>query len=541
MVSKGIPVLAALAAIMTAGLPAATLDDEARYYPIITIAAPEAIRESRDTGWKPPPGGPVLEVSGIAIPDDPRAPAPLAVATRKGEIWLLDGAGGGSVGPAGPGRTDPVTYRLFATGLHEPLGLLWRDGAFLAAQRSELTRIADTDGDGTADDFATLAKGWGVTGHYHEYAYGPKTDGTGRLWLTLNTGLNLQEQHLAATVRNETLGYAQGRWRGWALVVGDDGALEPVCCGLRSPSGLGANAAGDMFCTDQQGNWIAAGSLVHLRRGGFFGHPESLASADLPGSPLPTIRTDGSPNLGPITEGLPWPEAVRRMPFLRPPAVWLPYRKAGQSATDVCLDASGGRFGPFAGQLFVGEFTQAAIHRVFLEKVDGEYQGAVFPFRAGFASAVLRLAQAADGSLFAGLTNRGWSSLGPAAYGLERVAWSGVTPFEIRAIRALADGFELEFTLPVDPATAARPEAYALSSYTYLYHSKYGSDETDAQPLPVRAATVSVDGLRARLQVEGLRPLSVHEFDAAGVRSATGAPLLHPQAYYTLNRIPSGD
>jgi len=294
-----------------------------------------------------------------------------------------------------------------------------------------------------------------------------------------------------------------------------------------------------MFATDQQGNWIATGSLVHLERGGFYGHPESLASTDLAGSPLPTHAADGTLQLTPIVEGLTWPEAVKRMPFLEPPAVWFPYRKAGQSATDICLDSSAGKFGPFTGQLFVGEFTQASIHRVFLEEVDGAWQGAVFPFRAGFASAVLRLAQAPDGSLYAGLTNRGWSSLGPAAYGLERLVWTGVTPFEIRALRALADGFELEFTLPVDPATAARPEAYALSSYTYLYHSKYGSDEIGTRPLAVRRAVVSADALRVRLEVEGLRALHVHELDASGIRAADGAPLLHPQAWYTLNRIPA--
>jgi len=529
---------------------AATLDEEARHYRIVTIAAPEAIRESRDTAWQAPPGGPVLEVSGIAVSADPRAPAPLAVATRKGDIWLVDdggvdGAADGRPGAAGDVHTGPsapprqaVGYRLFASGLHEPLGLEWRDGAYLTAQRGEVTRVADTDGDGSADDYATVATGWGVTGHYHEYAYGPKPDGTGRLWVTLNTGLNLKPEHLPATIGNETLGYAQGRWRGWALTLGDDGSLEPVCCGLRSPSGLGADASGAMFCTDQQGNWIAAGSLVHLRRGGFFGHPESLASADLPASPLPTHAPDGTRLLAPVVDGLPWPRAVERMPYLKPPAVWLPYRKAGQSATDVCLDASGGRFGPFAGQLFVGEFTQASIHRVFLERVAGEYQGAVFPFRAGFASAVLRLGQAPDGSLYAGLTNRGWSSLGPAAYGLERLVWTGIVPFEIRAIRAAHDGFELEFTRPVDRAAAARPDAYALSSYTYLYHSKYGSDEIDACALAVREATVSDDGLRVRLVVDGLRPLHVHEFDATGVRSAAGEPLLHSQAFYTLNRLP---
>jgi len=520
MVKPGIrAIVLAVAVSCCRTIWSASLEEENEYWRLVTVIAPEAVRDSRDTGWKPADSL-MLEVSGITEVADGR----LAVATRKGDIWLLEGAG-----------DDPprmVHPRRFARGLHEPLGLLHRDNAFWTAQRSEITRIADADGDGIADDYRTVSKGWGVTGHYHEYAYGPKPDGDGRLWITLNTGLNLTEDHLSHTVRDPLLGYAQGAWRGWAMHLGTDdtGPLEPVCCGLRSLAGLGANAAGAMFATDQQGNWIATNSLVHLRPGAFFGRPESLASRTLPGSPLPAVDR--------IVEGLPWPEAVQRMPFLVPPAVWFPYRRFGQSATDVLLDASGGRFGPFAGQLFVGEFTQASIHRVFLERVAGEYQGAVFPFRAGFASAVLRLGQAPDGSLYAGLTNRGWSSLGPAAYGLERLVWTGIVPFEIRAIRAAHDGFELEFTRPVDRAAAARPDAYALSSYTYLYHSKYGSDEIDACALDVREATVSDDGLRVRLVVDGLRPLHVHEFDATGVRSAAGEPLLHSQAFYTLNRLP---
>jgi len=513
---------------------ATTPAEEAVYYRLVTVMAPEAVRSSRDPDWKPPtaaglPDDLLLEVSGIAPLDDGR----LAVATRRGEIWLLAGAG--------DDPPDQVGYQRFAAGLHEPLGLLPHDGGLLVAQRSELTWIGDRDGDGLADEYRVVAKGWGVTGHYHEYAYGPKPGPGGSLWLTLNTGLSLQKEHLAATVRDPDLGYAQGAWRGWALEIPADGesppqGFVPVCCGLRSPSGLGANAAGAMFATDQQGHWIATNSLVHLRPGAFFGHPDSLASRGLPGSPFagpePLVEVTR------VVDGLPWPEAVRRMPFLTPPAVWFPYRTMGQSTTDVLLDTSGGRFGPFAGQLFIGEFTQAAVQRVFLEEVEGEWQGACFPFRSGFASAVLRLAQAADGSVFAGLTNRGWSSLGPAAYGLERLVWTGRTPFEIREMRARPDGFELVFTLPVDPATAGRPEAYAIATHTYLYHSKYGSDEIDPRDLDVRAATVAPDGLSVRLEVDSLRPLYVHVLTADGVRDREGRPLVHPRAAYTLNRIP---
>ena len=46
---------------------------------------------------------------------------------------------------------------------------------------------------------------------------------------------------------------------------------------------------------------------------------------------------------------------------------------------DVVLDNTGGKFGPFARQLFIGEF-RLSENRVFLEKVGGEYQGACFGF-----------------------------------------------------------------------------------------------------------------------------------------------------------------
>jgi hypothetical protein len=240
----------------------------------------------------------------------------------------------------------------------------------------------------------------------------------------------------------------------------------------------------------------------------------------------------------PVPDGLPLPVALQKFPLMRPPAVWFPYKKVGQSATDIVVDASEGKFGPFAGQLFIGEFTQAGVNRVFLETIDGEYQGACFPFRLGFASAVLRLIQGSDGSLFAGLTNRGWSSLGSDSYGLQRLIWTGKTPFEIREVRAKPDGFLLVFTLPVDPISASDPGSYRVSSYTYLYQSSYGSDEIQREELAIESAVLSADRMSVQLRVNGLRELYVHEIVAEGVRDEKNQPLLHPEAYYTLNRVP---
>jgi glucose/arabinose dehydrogenase len=468
---------------------------------ILTASSPTP---SRSKEWKPGDGI-ALEVGGMAWLADGR----LALAIRKGEVWLLDGVLGDS--PA------KVTYQLFASGLHEPLGLV-RDGdSLLVAQRTELTRLRDVNGDGTADEYLTEARGWNVSGSYHGYTYGPARDGQGRLWVALNVDMG---DHA-----DNTTG-----WRGWAGIAGSDGRFVPMAAGMRSPCGLGANRAGDMFCVDQQGTWIPTTPIYHLRPGVFFLNQEGVGSQKLPGSPLKLPDT--------LPNKLPYPDAVQALPQMRPPAVWMPYNKVGRSGTDLALCDVDGKFGPFDGQLMVAEFTDAKVSRVFLEKVDGEYQGAAFPFLTGFASGLVRLSFAQDGSLFAGMTSRGWSSLGTKAYGLQRVRWNGSTPFAIREMRARPDGFELVFTAPVDAVTAAKAGSYSLNSYTYLYSGAYGSEETDTKPHEITVASVSDDGLRVRLKVEGLRPLHVHELRAEGVRSASGAKLTHPDAYYTLNRIP---
>ena len=492
--------------------------EEGDYYRLVSVVTSRAATASRSKAWRPAPQGLTLEVSGLAVLDDRR----LAVAIRKGEVWILD-----NVYEDPPQR---VSYQRFASALHEPLGLLKHGDSLYTAQRSELTRLRDVDQDGEADEYLTVAKGWGVTGNYHEYAFGPKLDRDGNFWITLNLGLGLKGSQRQRVVTHRTLGFSQGRWRGWGVKLTPTGKLIPVCAGMRSPSGLGPNQAGDMFYTDQQGNWVPTNSLHHMREGAFFHNPEALASMDLPGSTLTGVRK--------IPNGVPFPEAVQRFPQLRPPAVWFPYKKVGQSATDVVWDSTGGEFGPFSGQLFIGEFTLSSVNRVFLERVNGEYQGACFPFRQGLASAVLRMAFGVDGSMFAGLSNRGWSSVGPASYGLQRLVWTGKTPFEIKEMRARSDGFELEFTKPVDRATAQDLGSYALQSYTYMYHSQYGSDEILKRPLAIHSADLDRAGTTVRLVVSGLRELFVHELQAAGVRSQTGEPLLHEQAYYTLNQIP---
>jgi hypothetical protein len=189
--------------------------------------------------------------------------------------------------------------------------------------------------------------------------------------------------------------------------------------------------------------------------------------------------------------------------------------------------------------LFVGDQTHSTVMRVELEKVNNRYQGACFMLKNGFDSGNLGLEMAPDGSLFVYGTDRGWGARGGKPFGLQRLVWTGIKPFEVYSMHARADGFELKFTEPVDPATASATESYKLETYTYIYQSSYGSPEVDPTTPVVRSAKVSEDRLSVVLTVEGLAEGHVHELHLAGVRSSKGLPLLHDAAYYTLNYIPA--
>jgi glucose/arabinose dehydrogenase len=463
--------------------------DEADYYRITKMQTPE---------------DEVLEASGFQLMPDGR----LAVCTRRGEIWMIDSPHADSV--------PDTAFHLYARGLHEPLSMSLLEDSLYVTQRPEVTRIKDLDGDLVADEFETVADGWGVSGDYHEYAFASKFDKDRNLWVVLCLTGSFS---------------SQVPYRGWCLRVNADGTVTPTSSGVRSPGGIGANAEGDIFYTDNQGPWNGTCGLKHLRPGKFMGHPGGFDWYKLAESVL------GKRPKEPLTDSRIMIEAAK-IPELEPTAIMFPYGKMGQSASGVTCDTTQGKFGPFAGQLFVADQAQSTVMRVFLEKVQGHYQGACFPFRKGFSSGNVGLEMSAQGSMFVGGTNRGWGSTGAEPFAIERLDWTGKVPFEIKEMRAKPDGFELTFTKPLNRETAAKLEHYKLKTYTYLYRGDYGSPEVDPREPGIKSAKVSDDGLSVRLVVSELTVGHVHDLVLSNVLSKEGEPLLHPNAYYTLNYLP---
>jgi glucose/arabinose dehydrogenase len=479
--------LFALAALSLQESPAP--HTEADVYPVESFSVPEEI---------------ALEVSGLAVLADGRP----MVATRRGQVFLIEGA-------YGPG--DEAEYKLYADGLQEPLGLLEHGGWIYLTQRGELSRMRDVDGDDRMDELETVCDAWRISGNYHEYDFGPRLGPEGNLWITLNKPFGDEP-------------FGRVNWRGFALRITPDGEMLPTSAGLRSPAGIECSPWGDMFYTDNQGEWCGASKLAHLEPGDFHGHPWGIDSCDLPGWTYAVPK--------PPPNGMPMPEVAESWPSFKMPAVWFPYDKMGQSPAGILWDTTDGAFGPFAGQAFVADQHHSSVMRVSLEEIKGHWQGACYPFREGLQCGALRLAWGTDDSMFVGETNRGWGSKGNKTEGFERLRWSGLLPFEIHEMRAVPGGFELSFTQPVDAESAAKAGGYELSSYTYLLHSAYGSPETNTETLEVTKATVAADGMSVTLAVEGLRTGYVHELHAAGVLSRSGRSLLHDEAYYSLIELP---
>ncbi|MBL9187828.1 MAG: c-type cytochrome [Opitutaceae bacterium] len=446
----------------------------------------------------------------------------LVVATRLGEIWMRAPATG--------------AWRLFARGLDEPLGLIADSERMVhVAHKPEVLRATDTDGDGRADTFDAIGGQWGLQANYHSFFFGLRRDAAGNLYGSPSLDSNIDKQAAALPARGvrnltpvlEPAGHrSETPWRGWVVRLTPDGKLEPFASGFRQPNGFGLSPEGELFVTDNQGDYKPATGLLHVARGDFHGHVESLKWE--PGFDVATLTTEA---------------AWRRS---KSPAVVFPHGPMGVSPGEPVWDTSGGKFGPFAGQVFTGDYSRLVI-RSALERVGGTWQGACFPFLgrndtpdfvAGdkLKAGATRAAFAPDGSLYLAATG-GW---GAGEDGLQRVAWDGRAPAEIRDIRLTDRGLALAFTQPMDAATITNGAAYEITRFRFYYHVKYGSPWVDEARVAVTEVRATSDGRGAELVLADLQPGFVYEVSVPTLRTRGGEPLANPLGYYTAKTLRNG-
>lgn len=407
------------------------------------------------------PEGLTAEVAALDFLPDGR----LVAAFMRGEVMIYD-----------PKKSS---WSLFATGLHEPLGMLVVDDKeILIMQLPELTRIRDTDGDGIADDYETVYDDFGMTANYHEFAYGPVKDSKGNLYIALNSASSGGD--ISPEVRGTYNADGKGKqramfavvpYRGWIMKITPEGKAIPFASGFRSPNGLVLDKNDNLYVTDNQGDWVASSPLYHVREGQFYGHPASLVWDDR------------------WNKGNPFEWSTDSLDQLRDkPAVIFPHDVIANSPTQPIVVRKGMNMDHFLGQLLIGEMNTERIVRVMLEDIDGMTQGAttILLQGQGLRKGNNRLAIAPDGSLWTGQTDHGW--LGDR--GIQKIIATNRVPFDIKNIRLEKDGFELEFTKPFsDFPTSDITPLLAVKKYNYHYHAKYGSPRINETEVRILQAT----------------------------------------------------
>jgi glucose/arabinose dehydrogenase len=424
--------------------------------------------------------------------DDRVMPSALAVHPRTGQVFVASMKTGELFvlnDPVGDGKE--VRFDDFARGLfQEAYSMLAEPDGLYVLHRRNLTRIAYPEGGGTAKRFDRVAGLPHGVGDTYDYAYGLARDKSGAFVFSYAPYANTHLPGSGSALR---------------LVPGEK--PREVAFGFRNPFGWCRGPDAEVFFTDNQGEWVPTNKLCHLAEGRYYGFPNQAQKQHI-------VKPAGKA------------------------AVWVPYGWA-KSINGVAYDNTGGKFGPFAGQLFMAELMfGGSIIRANVEKVNGQYQGACFPFWGQGLLGPLTLAFDPKGKLYVGsITEPGWMAQ-PDRGALFRIDYTGQMPFEMKSIHALPSGFRIVFTHPVSASTARDPASYKIEHYRYEYTGAYGSPELDRIHVPIKQVELAADGLSVDLTLPSLVKDRVYLIQAPGVRSPRGETLIHAAGAYTLNEVP---
>ena len=406
-----------------------------------------------------------------------------------GSVYILDNVASGD--------PDKITVKTIAKGFAEPLGLKVVDDEIYVLQKQELTKLVDNNGDDMIDEYHTVSNKWRVSANFHEFCFGLAYK-DGYFYAALATAINPGGASTQPQIPD----------RGKAVKISKkDGSVEFVAHGLRTPNGVGLGTDNEIFIADNQGDWLPASKIVHVSKDAWFGS----RSVDFEGT-----------------------AKLRE----KPPVVWLPQDEIGNSpSTPMAIND-----GPYKGQMIHGEVTHGGVKRVFVEKVNGEYQGCLFRFIQGIEAGVNRMAWGPDGALYlGGIGSTGnWLQNGKLWYGLQRVKYNEKSTFEMLAVRAKSNGVEIEFTEPLRPGEGWNKENYDLRTWWYKPTAAYGGPKMDPRKLNIRSVNISEDRKKVFLELDGMKDnhLVYIRLTNAPI-SDLGHQLWSTEAWYNMNQIPA--
>jgi hypothetical protein len=423
--------------------------------------------------------------------------------TRPGRVYILKNVR--------TGDSTQVTYTQLGTNdMNEPLGLKVVNGEIYMIEKDSLVHLVDANKDQVLDAKVRIASGW--------------TRNLGD-----NSGEDLQFMHgLVRTAAGKFIAGMATRWNnnGPAASTGangnHDGCIismelgrtdyDVVACGIRSPDGIVLGPEDGIFVTDNNGNYVPASKLVHVKQGRFFNVYHT------PASPFESTT-------------------VTR------PVIWMPH---GNNLTNISVSPTQPvylRHGAFKGQMITGDNNFGTLQRYFLERVAGEYQGAVFRFSGGLKGPAHRIIEGPDSALYVGVIGAddhwggwSWGTTASRRYGLHRMKETGAPFFDVLSVKSTgATTFDVVFTEPlvsVDVSNFLQPQQWG---YTPVL--TYGAGKDATENLTLQSVSLSADKKTVTLTIPGLKRSNVVHLRWSGLVSESGRPLMTDRAWYTLNEF----
>lgn len=458
-----------------------------------------------------------MRFGGMDFYKDGRA----AVSTWSGDVWVVSGI---------DDKLEKLTWKRFATGLFQPLGLKIVNDQIYVLGREGITCLLDVNNDGEADWYENLNNDVHTTPGFHEFAFDLQTDAENNFYFSKG-----------GPVRGGGRGFEYiAEHSGCIVKVSFDGTKsEVVATGLRAPNGMGIGPKGEITSGDNEGTWMPMCRLNFWTKPGGFGGCVDTAHRD----PKPTWYDD--------------------------PICWLPKNVDNSNGGQVWVTSD--KWGPLKGELLHTSYGTCSLYHVLRDPGE-RVQGGVVRFPVNFLSGICRPRfNPADGQLYiAGL--RGWQTSAAKDACLQRVRYTGKPLNAVVGLKVVKDGLELTFSDPLDKATAGDAKYYAGKEWNYLWCSEYGSREYSADDpdfdktvkeynqlraagakgdkiaevyklfkpgkdtVQIASAALSADGKTVKLTIPAIKRVMQMELKMK-VKAADGTPI-EATIYNTVNGVP---
>ncbi|GAB5519422.1 MAG: c-type cytochrome [Rhodothermales bacterium] len=372
------------------------------------------------------------------------------VSTVDGEVWRLEGL---------TQSEGAIRWHRIATGLFQPLGIKYHDGAIYVGCRDQIVVLRDLNGDGETDFYESFNSDHQVTEHFHEFAMGLQTDDAGNFYYAKSA----RHARTALVPQHGTL-----------IRVSPDGSTsEIIANGFRAANGVLLNPDGSFIVTDQEGHWNPMNRINWVEEGGFYGNMYGY------GAPADSSDT-----------------------AMMAPLLWIDQKHDRSPAELLWADSE--RWGPLDGSLLSLSYGYGKIFVVMPQFFgDTKQAGMVELPVPQFPTGIMRgRFNPKDGQLYA-LGMSAWATNQMIQVGgLYRVRYTGQPLHLPVAMKALASGIELTFAEPLDRAIAEDPNAYTITTWDLKRTRNYGSKRYNTEELSIDGITLSDDGETVLLQLD---------------------------------------